>query len=347
MFKHAVLSPQDVTMIQHYLMGGAALGGGAALVTSLLNHLKDSQRASDFDKDEDNNALHLTLRQRKPVQKIASLRSGLAMAGGGLAAAGAYALVRSLYQKYKEREAQKELEQAEHGYIDVLDPSTAAKHAMAGVPSILLLARKMASVPGKAMSTGEHLAGLPALGLILTALATGAISYHALKKQFPETKPAARLGPKRVVIDRKTVESPDDEEQPADATISASKLASARQLLLRNVHMISPRSQTADLINAVAGGRFSELEQLVKVAGVAAVYDAVKNAAPADYAASRAACKQIAHHPFFSEISAVMAAGDFANASPTYFRKAASCDPSEIQLGVLVGAEILESLEGS
>jgi len=335
----SAMTPEDMTLIKRYLVGGAALGGGAALVTSLLNHLQDSRRAADYDKDEDNNALHLTLRQKAPVPKLASLRAGLGMAGMGLSAAAAYALVRGLYQKYKAREAQAELDKAEHGYIDVLDPATGQKQAHVfggGLPSITMLTVKMASPPapagGKPMGPGEHIMGLPILGALLTALATGAISYHALKKQFPASKPAVRLGPKRVVIDRQI--SSGGDEPPADATISTSKLARANQWLLEAVSTTSPGSQTAEFVNAVADGRLDELHELAKMAGMTAVYDAVKNAACNRPQAVFTACRKIAQHPYFGETAPVMAAADYAAVAPVFFKAAATATPEDIEMGI-------------
>ena len=51
--KKQALGPNDWPLIKNYLMGGAAIGGSAALITSLLNHLNEikSENENPLDKD--------------------------------------------------------------------------------------------------------------------------------------------------------------------------------------------------------------------------------------------------------------------------------------------------------
>ena len=334
MIKRA-LTPEDTALIKHYLLGGAAIGGGAAAITSLLNHMKDIRASESYDKDEDDSTLKLKLRTVPPpaMPKMASVRGGVAIVGGTLAAAGAYHLVRSLYQKYKEREAQQELDNAHTGFVDVLDQK-------AEQPT------KHATVPGKPMSMGEHLTSTPVAALLMAMLASGAISYHALKRTFPETKPAARIGPKRVVVEREPMKpQPAETQEPEAATPamdSSAKYASVTRFLLDTVCHVSPNSQTADLVNAVAAGRFEELDQLAKTAGVEAIYDVVKNASAPDSEELRhAACGFLARHPFYEPVVAVMAAAEFAEIAPTCFK--AACEQEYLHDEYLDAAEAISN----
>lgn len=123
-------------LIGKYMMGGAALGGSAALVTSLMNYLammkEQGDEATDTSKDDD--VLYLTLKNppaQQPTvpmgrQKRASIGGGLALTGGALATLGSYSLVRHLYQKYKKKQLQAELDDAQRQFLDVVSQEQTA-----------------------------------------------------------------------------------------------------------------------------------------------------------------------------------------------------------------------------
>ena len=65
-------APRDNQLMRKYLVGGAAIGGGTALVTSLLNYLGTLKDESN-ETEPDNDTLYLNLRKKRPAVKMASL----------------------------------------------------------------------------------------------------------------------------------------------------------------------------------------------------------------------------------------------------------------------------------
>ena len=148
--KAEILDERGRRLIGKYLLGGAAAGTSAALATSLVNYYRTLQReadaASDTSKDDD--ILYLNLRQNptnapKKVKgtqasqeaKTASISGGLAITGGALAGLGSYAAVRKLYQDYKKKRLQEQLDAAQQGFFDVVSQEASAeKRAFMGLP---------------------------------------------------------------------------------------------------------------------------------------------------------------------------------------------------------------------
>lgn len=121
-----------------YMLGGTALGGSAALATSLMNYLATLKQQGDeaTDTSQDDDVLYLTLKNKNlnapkvgkgTANKRASIGGGLALTGGALATLGTYSAVRHLYQKLKKKKLQSELDDAQQQFFDVVSQEGAAQ----------------------------------------------------------------------------------------------------------------------------------------------------------------------------------------------------------------------------
>ena len=80
------LTPRSKELIKNYLIGGAAMGGSAALLTSLINYINTLKQQAPADKErEDDETLYLN------VNKSAADKAGpIDLTAGGLALTGGY-----------------------------------------------------------------------------------------------------------------------------------------------------------------------------------------------------------------------------------------------------------------
>lgn len=140
--KAEILNERGRGLVGKYLVGGAAGGATAALATSLINYYKTlkSEAAEEEDSSNDDDILYLNLRKNptnapKKVKgtqaaqrtKSSSVSGGLAITGGALAGMGSYAVVRKLYQKYKKKRLQDQLDSAQQGFFDIVSQEAAAE----------------------------------------------------------------------------------------------------------------------------------------------------------------------------------------------------------------------------
>lgn len=287
------------------------MGGSAALVTSLLNYLgsirEEAAEADDSSKDDD--TLYLNLRNKK-----ASMAGSLAIAGGAMGALGAYALVRKLYQDMKKKEVQSRLDQAQQGYLDVLD------------------VEKTAAV-NKPMGWGEGLFSAPGAAALLLAIASGAVTNQALKKTFPIKKSPDRRNPRKVVIRR---ERPEEDEQE--------KTANAKEL----VYQILIHTKSAalrdfqDLIHGIGQGRRNEISSGLMEFGLGATHNMVKGASlnVMDPRRSTMACGIAARDPLMGPSLDVLAAAEFNDHFPSAVKIAAAL-PEDVQDNLIKIASIV------
>ena len=307
----------DLALIKNYLLGGAALGAGAAGVTALLNNIGEINREATGANPLQKDTLKLTLkRPRDPQMKMANagegeqsssfLRGPLALTGGLVAAIGSYAAGRALHQYFKRKALAKELEQAQSSYLTTLDPSQPETGH-----------RKMA----KPLGWDEALTSIPLTGGLLAALAAAAVSNAALRKTFPDVKPGTRLGPKRVVLDY------EDDDQPP-MTIPLEKAANA--FLLDTVADAGiADSPTRDLIAAVAKGRLEELRKVASEQGIEMVMDVVHGASrtPASLLRTKLASRLLADDGLVGPMALFMAAAELTDAAPMHAKLAAFMEP--------------------
>lgn len=271
--KKQAMNPGDLELIKNYLLGGAALGAGAGAGTALLNQLNELKREASEASTPRKDVLKLTLRtpqsrEASEQEKMASMMRGpLAIVGGLLAAGGGYAGVRALHQYMKKRELQKQLDEAQNGYIDVLDTEAGATKQAA--------AEAAAGAARKGMQPAEAMWSVPLSAALLLGLASGVVTNQTLKHNFPDRQPASRLLPRRVVVERQDDADPEAEETaitPIDKNATAMFFATTAELCPLN-------SDVADAIKAAAAGRYVEMTKVANQFGTEMMLDSVKGAA--------------------------------------------------------------------
>lgn len=326
MKKHA-LNSSDLDLIKNYLTAGAAVGGGAALFTSLLNKINDI-------KEEDENPLEahtLKLKIKKPEDKKPQIkmaadessslfRGPLALAGGAISTIGTYALVRHLYQKLKEKQLKNELEQAQDKYVTNLEHVDAAN--------------KQASGKAKPMGVLETLTSAPLAASLLLALGSGVVAHHTLNKTFPSIQRKSRqaLGPKRVQV---VYDRPGEENDEVIETIPVADLekeASANAFLINTVVGFDTDSDVANLVKMAACGDTEYLSSVFAFANIDQLFE--KSASYAQTAPEphrlNMASNWCARHPGVAPSLSILAASEFADKAPLFF-KAAGALPQAVK----------------
>lgn len=316
----ALFSPRNSGLIRHWALGGAALGGGTALVTSLLNYLgtlrDEKEEAEGSNDDED--TLYLNLHKKKPTTKMASIAGSVAMAGGVMAALGSYAVVRQAFQKMKKDEMKRRLAAAQQGFVDVAGDETKSAAVFNKAPMI------PTSTPpeGKPMGMPETLMSMPGAGAILLALASGAVTTKMLEKTFPNRKPPGRRDPRRVVIrDEETMPEPKEASDHSDGEEFVYRLLlSTKSAALR---------EFKDIVHAIGQGRHSEVCDGLLEHDIAVTQDMVKGASLEkleepylSMAVGLAARSELAGPSL-----RLLAAGEFNEHFPSMFKLAAAQPP--------------------
>lgn len=250
MNKSAQLSPKELELIKTYLKGGLATGAGIGALLGVGNMAMDLRRQQDTKAKEDDDTLFLTL--PKQADTVGPLAIGTGLAGTALSLLAANALVRKLYQNAKRKEVQKELDTVQNANISRMDE--ASKRAEAQRP----------------LGPAEAVSGGAVAMALLTALASGAISYRALNKYFPAVKTPANPLPKRVKIMQGPV-APGPEE---------AKEAAANELLVRYVLSVKNASthSLGDLVAAASQGRLDEMESTLRELDADALFATCKGA---------------------------------------------------------------------
>ena len=330
--KKVAFAPRGDQKIKKFLTGG--LAGGAAIGTSiaLLNYLNDLYKETQAGNSQDDNTLYVDLpaEEEDPrLGKQATVSGGVALTGGLLALLGSSAAVRNIYQEIKKKELQKQLDQAQVAYSGkVLEEADSEKIAAAG---------------GAPMAGGDWLTSLPISMLLLTSLASGALTYKGLNKHFPATKKPQSLEPKRVVVRRKTSqpgfyeeENDEETEKPAsydELATDQERADDALEFVIKlAMHNPAPHSDLKNLVYGVAAGRHNELCNARLDCGMDTVLSLVKNASHLKLSAERVdlAISRCVKSAYLRPTIELMAYAEFNDMAPT-FVKAASDMTEEAQ----------------
>lgn len=349
--KSEILDDRGQRLIGKYLLGGAAAGTSAALATSLVNYYRTLQQeaAAEGDTSKDDDILYLNLRknptnapkkvrgtQASQQAKVASISGGLAITGGALAGLGSYAAVRKLYQKYKKKRMQEQLDAAQQGFFDVVSQEASAE--------------KRAAMGGKPMGGVEFATSMPVTLTLLAALASGALTHKALEKTFPRAKKPQSPEPKKIVIRNQedpsfyeTVQEEDDNGIPTpkeasyDSRNDYDTYCDGLELL---VHMCLGREKVAsisdlhNMVGAIVEGRKQEVIDNIMSLGFDAAMDlckgaheTIKKASAQDIAVAVGTC---VHTPELHSITSLLAASEYDDMAP-HFSKAASEQPKHVK----------------
>lgn len=249
--KAEILDERGRRLVGKYLLGGAAAGTSAALATSLVNYYRELQReaalANDTSKDDD--ILYINLRNNptnapKKVkgtsqaqqEKPASISGGLAITGGALAGLGSYAVVRKLYQNYKKKKLQEQLDAAQQGFFDVVSQEAAAEKRAGAADSmhpggVAALAGGIGAIGGAGMGaaygslpggigTAGGAIGGGALGAIIAGLPTY-LQMKAVKELIQESEDKGL--PIRLVQQDASTEQEAEQEEEKQAAMQGGK----------------------------------------------------------------------------------------------------------------------------
>lgn len=287
----------ELETIKKYLLGGAAVGGSAALVTSMVNYLNKIKRQNSETTDDDDDTLYV-------YKKKASLTNGLAISGSVISALASYLALKKVYQKFRENEAQKELDEAQHVFID----ESGYKEASAG---------------RKGIGFWGGVAGLPVALPILLALAGGVTVNSILKSKFPE-KTEKIKAPRRIeVIDPSELEGV-DKEASYDVDTDA-------QEFLCRMTLLSPveNSQLQGLQKTAALGGHEAFKHTAMQLGIVPALETVKGASAhaVDPVNEHLALCWMNKCAYLRPSVGLIAAGEFAESFPHACRQAANLDP--------------------
>lgn len=289
----------EMETIKKYLLGGAALGGSAALVTSMVNYLNKIKRDNKEVTDDDDDTLYV-------YKKQASLTNGLAISGGVLSAIGSYLALKKLYQKFREQEAQKELDDAQHVFIDESGYKEASANNRGG------------------MSFWGGMAGLPVALPILLALAGGVTVNSILKSKFPEKEEKIKA-PRRIEV----IDPSEIEEAGVDKEASYNVDPDAQEFLCR-MALLAPveNSLLQGLQKAAALGGHEAFKHTSMQLGVVPALETVKGAAArlVDPINEHLALCWMNKCAYLRPSVGLIAAGEFAEAFPHACQQAANLD---------------------
>lgn len=314
--QNSYFSDADIDTIRKYLVGGASAGLGLGLITSYINYLKGLNKRKE---EEDDDTLYVYKKASSEEEATPSddsyLATPIAITGGLLSGLGSYYLVRKLYTALKVRQAQKELDEAQHAFLDSNGYETAEDKEI----------REKSASASRPISPGELLLSVPVLLPALTATGTAILAYNMLNKEFPATikKPKA---PKRIEV----IEKPDDDQEEYEKQASLQDIKTDGIECLVRMALLT-KSATSDLANLVAAAATGELPAFEKAAntiGFVNALDTVKGASarPVDPLAEHIAICTLAKKASLQTDVGILAAIEFAETQSRAFQAAASLD---------------------
>lgn len=331
------LTPRSKELIKNYLIGGAAIGGSGALLTSLVNYINTLKQQVPADAEkEDDDTLYLNVGKTANESSGAMdfTAGGLALTGGLLSTLGTYALVRKLYQNVKRKQLQEQLDHAQQSFIENANMEAQAKNA--------------AAAPGKPMGLTELGWSAPVAFALLSAIAAGALTNKALDKTFPSIKKPKDTAPKRIVV-RKTPEKEPaaEEEKLAYDKVAASEQADDALEFLVHLCMGSKsasQSELVDIVHAVAEGRGPDLTSHILEYGFESAMDTIKGASDSSLTPVQKQCaigycvKSAALNPIVS----LLAAAEYMDMAPRFTKIASlqteECTATLIKIAGAIGA---------
>lgn len=324
----------DWDLIKTLAKGGAEIGTSAALITSLLNYLGHLKNTKNEDDDDT-----LYIKAKEPAAagpvKAASVDEGnsfwagpVGMTGAVLSTVGAYALIKKLYHKMRREQAQKELDKAQVAFLNAQGydkvASTDKQAADRGLSGASMLVDSALALP------------------LILALGTGVATNMTLNKHFPVKKKPVKE-PRRIKIVT-------NDQLAGDEVKSASFPASdsdAAELIIRSALMAKKagsdvRNLVGDIILAGTRG----IEKAASDLGFVNALDTVKGRAleDADPVHEQIAISYLAKSASIAPQTQVLAAAEFAENYPFFYKTACSLDQHEqealYKIACLIGKAI-------
>lgn len=319
------MNSSDAKTIKNLLYGGAAIGGGAAFLTSLMNYI-NSIKKDQYDSSEDDDVLYVYKDPGSGVAKAASVTAGVGIPLGIAGSLGAYALVRALYNKFRENEVQKELDNAQRIFINANGYKTDDEQ------------EKKAGI-----SAAESILSLPIALPALLTLASAVVTHRTLSSKFPGEVKNEEFKPKRIeVIEKKPVNNQDeytssvpksgDDESTTYAKVAGSTMDDDANDFLLRVVLSNPSkdSNVNNICKTAALGGISGIRQTCSDIGVLPALDMMKGASAhiVDPVAEHLAMCWMNKCAYLKAPIRLLAASEFANSYPNIY-KSASALPEE------------------
>lgn len=281
-----MFTQRDLALIKHYLIGGAAIGGGLGLTTSLLNYFNTlKQQAAQPGLGKDTLTINLPAKKTgtedddEGQEKVALFGGSAAILAAGAGGLGSYVAVRQLYQALKRKQQKAELERAQQAYLGNLDDTMTEKTASWLAPE-----------QGSSMKWPEVLANAPFSVAAVLGLASAVIANKGLHAAFPEVKEPLRRDPRRVVVRTVGVTRPEDMDGDHEKEAAAVDLDSGFEFALRTLLATASMSEKrasmtylSDMVHATADGRLAELEAAAQY-GPETMFELIKGASDAPIA---------------------------------------------------------------
>jgi hypothetical protein len=332
------LTPRSKELIKNYLIGGAAIGGSGALLTSLINYINTlKQQVPDDTDKEDDDTLYLNVgksaNENESSGPIDLAAGGMALTGGLLSTLGTYALVRKLYQNVKRKQLQEQLDQAQQAFIENAQQEAQAKNAAAA---------------GEPMGLRELIWSSPVAFTLLSAIAAGALTNKALDKTFPRVKKPKNTAPKRIVIRK----NPKEEQEAEEENTAYNKSASVEQsddALEFLVHLCmgsksAAQSELVDIVHATAQGRGPELATHILEYGFDSAMDTIKGASEINITPIQKQCaiSYCVKSASLNPVVALLAAAEYNDMAPRFTKIASlqneECLDTLIKIAGTIGA---------
>ena len=306
------LTPRSKELIKNYLVGGAAMGGSAALITSLINYISTLKQQAPADPErEDDETLYLNVGKSagEGAGAIDMASGGLALTGGLLSTLGTYALVRKMYQNIKRKQLQEELDRAQQSFMQNAEAEAESKQA--------------AVVGGEPMGLGELTWSAPVAFALLSAIAAGALTNKTLDKTFPRVKKPKDSSPKRIVLRKNPKEEEEEEEKVAYDKMAASEQYDDGLEFLTQLCMGSKsasKSELVDIVHAVAQGRGPDLTSHILEYGFDSAMDTIKGASEVgiNAAQKQTAISYCVKSAALNPIVSMLAAAEYNDMAPKF-----------------------------
>lgn len=319
-------------LIKNLALGGLAVGGTVGAAVVLSNYLKSlGEEANLYDESRLNDdTLYIPMPEKKAAEDSDGFNfeprwsaPGLAVTAGVLSAGGAYALTQAIYNMIQKKRRMQLLDEAQSEALAAADEEL-SKGAALG------------------MTLSELLAAFPVALPLLTAIATGGVTYSALNKAFPTVTKTKSKYPKRIraVANDGSVSEVDEELQDnikevtktaadrageADCELAALEFMTLLTAQLAHVKK-AEHCITADIVNAVARDGITPVAVAYEQGGLLGLSEAVKSASEADEVAKVAAVVALHRHNYLAPVVASLTAAEYQELVPTVMQKVASMD---------------------
>jgi hypothetical protein len=202
------------------------------------------------------------------------------------------------------------------------------------------------------MGLGELGMGAPLAFALLSAIAAGGLTNHALNKTFPRVKQPKTLTPKKVLI-RRTPRNPEDEKaknkKVAYEAVPANEQYEDALEFLGHVVMgykEAAESELGDIVHAVAQGRHDEFVSNMLELGYDTAVTTIKGASerPITSKERALAISLCAKSAALSPVFALLAAAEYNEMAPR-FTKIAGMQHEDDQLLLVKIAGVLGALQ--